>query len=230
MYWYHPHVHGNTTTQVDGGAAGAFIIEGSIQGTQGLPERVLVIRQQFDNPNSWLPGPNQLTINYQPAIYPTRLRPSSMFRMARRNSGEWWTRPPGVSRFAGAVWNDSAQLEVVALDGIPLTTPIYETTINLPPAGRAEFIVPGLPVGQTGTFLTTGFNTGPVGNPNSEQPLANIIGSGDGKVPHPATHRSSPGRSSAFRGTRGPGADRYAKPFLSEQTIGTNGPTHSSSP
>ena len=70
MYWYHPHVHGNTTTQVDGGAAGAFIIEGTIQGTQGLPERVLVIRQQFNNPNSWLPGPNQLTINYQPAIFP----------------------------------------------------------------------------------------------------------------------------------------------------------------
>ena len=46
MYWYHPHVHGITTTQVVGGAAGAIIIEGTTQGTQGLPERVLVIREQ----------------------------------------------------------------------------------------------------------------------------------------------------------------------------------------
>ncbi len=65
MYWYHPHVHGNTTTQVEGGAAGAIIIEGNLQGTQGLPERVLVIRQQFENPDSWIPGPNELTINFQ---------------------------------------------------------------------------------------------------------------------------------------------------------------------
>ena len=32
MYWYHPHVHGNTTTQVEGGAAGAIIIEGTCRG------------------------------------------------------------------------------------------------------------------------------------------------------------------------------------------------------
>ena len=33
-----------------------------------LPERVIVIRQQFSNPNSWLPGPSQLTINFQQAL------------------------------------------------------------------------------------------------------------------------------------------------------------------
>jgi FtsP/CotA-like multicopper oxidase with cupredoxin domain len=227
MYWYHPHVHGNTTTQVDGGAAGAFIIEGSIQGTQGLPERVLVIRQQFDNPNSWLPGPNQLTINYQPAIYP--YAPSPVINVQNGQAEFWRVVDASTQAFLALqvqFGTTPQQLEVVALDGIPLTTPIYETTINLPPAGRAEFIVPGLPVGQTGTFLTTGFNTGPVGNPNSEQPLANIIGSGDGKVPHPATQPLKPlADPQRFAGLVAlvPTATRSL--FFSEQTIGTNGPT-----
>jgi FtsP/CotA-like multicopper oxidase with cupredoxin domain len=49
LYWYHPHVHGFTNTQVLGGASGAMIIEG-IEDVDhelaGLPERVFVIRDQ----------------------------------------------------------------------------------------------------------------------------------------------------------------------------------------
>ena len=59
------------------------------------------------------------------------------------------------------------QLEVMALDGVPLSPPIFESQITIPPAGRAEFIVPGLPSNQEGIFLTNGYNTGPVGNPNA---------------------------------------------------------------
>ena len=49
MYWYHPHIHGFSKTQVLGGASGALIIEGIEQANHalaGLPERVLVIRDQ----------------------------------------------------------------------------------------------------------------------------------------------------------------------------------------
>src|SRR3984893_5140442 len=45
LYWYHPHVHGFTEFQVNGGAAGALIVEGmnkiGPEGT-GLNERVFV--------------------------------------------------------------------------------------------------------------------------------------------------------------------------------------------
>ena len=47
LYWYHPHIHGFTSKQVGGGAAGALIVEGlerAIPQVAGLPERVLVIR------------------------------------------------------------------------------------------------------------------------------------------------------------------------------------------
>jgi FtsP/CotA-like multicopper oxidase with cupredoxin domain len=49
LYWYHPHLHGFSKTQVLGGASGAMIIEGierADPSLAGLPERVLVIRDQ----------------------------------------------------------------------------------------------------------------------------------------------------------------------------------------
>jgi FtsP/CotA-like multicopper oxidase with cupredoxin domain len=49
LYWYHPHIHGFSKVQVLGGASGALIIEGIERANKevaGLPERVLVIRDQ----------------------------------------------------------------------------------------------------------------------------------------------------------------------------------------
>ena len=49
MYWYHPHIHGFSKVQVLGGASGALIVEGIERANRevaGLPERVLVIRDQ----------------------------------------------------------------------------------------------------------------------------------------------------------------------------------------
>jgi len=56
LYWYHPHIHGFTKVQVLGGASGAIIVEGierADKAVAGLPERVLIIRDQdLLNPNS----------------------------------------------------------------------------------------------------------------------------------------------------------------------------------
>jgi FtsP/CotA-like multicopper oxidase with cupredoxin domain len=49
LYWYHPHIHGFSRTQVLGGASGALIIEGlerAVPEIAGLAERVLIIRDQ----------------------------------------------------------------------------------------------------------------------------------------------------------------------------------------
>jgi len=49
LYWYHPHLHGFSKAQVLGGASGALIVEGierAIPSLAGLPERVIVIRDQ----------------------------------------------------------------------------------------------------------------------------------------------------------------------------------------
>ena len=56
LYWYHPHIHGFSKTQVIGGASGALIVEGIERANPdlaGLPERVMIIRDQdLLNPNS----------------------------------------------------------------------------------------------------------------------------------------------------------------------------------
>jgi FtsP/CotA-like multicopper oxidase with cupredoxin domain len=56
LYWYHPHIHGFSKPQVLGGASGAMIIEGIERANKrvaGLPERVIIIRDQdLVNPNS----------------------------------------------------------------------------------------------------------------------------------------------------------------------------------
>lgn len=49
LYWYHPHIHGFSARQVSGGLSGALIVEGierDAPDVRGLPERVLVIRDQ----------------------------------------------------------------------------------------------------------------------------------------------------------------------------------------
>ncbi len=56
LYWYHPHLHGFSKMQVLGGASGALIIDGAEKVDRevaGLPERVLVVRdQELVNPNA----------------------------------------------------------------------------------------------------------------------------------------------------------------------------------
>jgi FtsP/CotA-like multicopper oxidase with cupredoxin domain len=56
LYWYHPHIHGFAKQQLLGGASGALIVEGTERfkkAVAGLPERVLVIRDQdLVNPNA----------------------------------------------------------------------------------------------------------------------------------------------------------------------------------
>lgn len=54
LYWYHPHLHQYTDTQVGGGMVGAIIVRGNIDelpGIKGVPERVLILTTQ-DNGNT----------------------------------------------------------------------------------------------------------------------------------------------------------------------------------
>lgn len=230
MYWYHPHLHGFSTLQVNGGAAGALIIQGMEKvkpQVAGLPERVFVIRQQFLNPNSWLPGPNQLTINYEPAISPFERPPTITMQPGAKEF--WRVANASTQAFLALqfhIGSTPQKMEIIALDGIPVTEDAEVTTINLPPAGRAEFIVQGPPAGQTATFYQSGVNTGPIGNANPLQELLAISTSADANEPPAMPGSSAPSTvPPRFAGLAALTPSAQRKLYFAEATNGSNGPT-----
>ncbi len=228
LYWYHPHIHGFTEFQVNGGAAGALVVEGMDKirpEVAGLRERVFVVRQQYLVP--WVPGPYQLTINYQLAAFPTF--PSPIIKM-KPNEKQFW-------RVANATLQDfmplqvqfngkPQELEVIALDGYPLAKPRFQKTILVPPAGRAEFIVQGPSEGTVAQFISNAYSTGITGNPDIEQSLGNIDVSNDadeGETPNPAAQPLSINHIK-FAGLETVKPTKQRKLFFSEKFGGTGGP------
>jgi len=235
LYWYHPHVHGFTEFQVNGGAAGALIVEGMEKvrpEVAGLTQRVFVIRQQFLVP--WVPGPYQLTINYQVAASPPFPAPIIQMKPSER---QFW-------RVANATLQDfmplqvqvegvPQKLELIALDGYPLAKPRFEETILVPPAGRAEFIVQAPAQDNEGAiFITNAYSTGPTGNPDFQEKLAEIEITQDAveaedtqpqtKTTEPAP-RAPMGRIK-FTGLSQQKPTAQRKLYFSEEFGGTNGP------
>ena len=232
LYWYHPHVHGFTEFQVNGGAAGAIVIEGMDRvrpEVKGLKERVLVIRQQYLVP--WIPGPYQLSINYQVSDFPITGAPIIPMKPGERQF--WRVVNATLQDFLPLqvlINGNPEKLEVIAHDGYPLKETRKETTILVPPAGRAEFIVQGPPAGGTGEFLTNSYSTGLTGNPDLTQLLAALLPKGgdvEAKT-QPATEESAKTSSGKIRwsDTEAKRVTAERKIFFSEEFGGTNGPIH----
>lgn len=228
VYWYHPHAHGFAAPQVYGGAAGALIIEGTNSLTQGLTERVLTIRRNVDAVTD---DDGQFSLNLEPCNYPRR--PLPVINMTAGQQEFWRVINASTNGFlALQVLSPSPQpLLVIALDGVPLTTPVSMTTIDIPPAGRAEFIVPALTANTPSLFYTQGFNTGPIGDPMPPANLANLVVSAGtqasaGKEPaHPAAHKATqPPELSRFTGLAAMKPTGTRSLYFSELNVGTNGP------
>lgn len=152
LYWYHPHIHGFTKQQVLGGASGAIIVDGierANKNVAGLPERVLIIRDQdLLNPNAppskWEPvvpkmlfdndgdaantgtgygkPAKDLSINFVSVPYPDY--PPALIEMKPEEQQLW-----RVVNASGITYlnlelrfgNTPQPLGLVALDGIPLS-------------------------------------------------------------------------------------------------------------
>ena len=151
LYWYHPHIHGFAKVQVLGGASGALIVEGiqrAENAVAGLPERVLIVRDQdlvdpnaapLDNgpkpPAAVLDADGEvmntgsgngkpakdLTINFVPVSYP-EYKPA-IIRMKPREAQLWRVLNASAITYLNLqlIYNDlPQQFEIVAMDGVPL--------------------------------------------------------------------------------------------------------------
>jgi FtsP/CotA-like multicopper oxidase with cupredoxin domain len=152
LYWYHPHIHGFTNSQVLGGASGALIIEGIERANPevaGLPERVLVIRDQdLLNPEAQpvqtdsMPPPlvlrdaegdilntgtgggkpaKDLSINFVPVPFPNYLPAKIKIRPQEKQL--WCVLNASAITYLDLqmlVENKPQMLGVVSLDGVPI--------------------------------------------------------------------------------------------------------------
>jgi FtsP/CotA-like multicopper oxidase with cupredoxin domain len=235
LYWYHPHIHGFTEFQVNGGAAGAIVVEGMEKyrpEVKGLTERIFVIRQQYLVP--WIPGPYQLTLNYQVAPL-EGLQP--VIQMQPEEKQFWRVANASLQDFLQLQVlqnNKPKNLQLIALDGYPLAEPRDVEEILVPPAGRAEFIVKAPPAGKSAVFYTQAYSTGPTGNADLANTLANIQVT-DGNVsshisPAALTPASTPAPTPAsttglkFSDLARQAATATRKLYFSEEFGGTNGP------
>src|SRR5262249_6634343 len=121
-------------------------------------------------------------------------------------------------------------MHVVALDGVPLTKNLDLTTLVIPPAGRAEFIIEGPQSGSAMVFQTLGTDTGAVGDPNPPQILASLTPDKKAEVPEKipgialaASH--APTQPIRFSGLAAQTVTTKRKLYFSEATAGSNGPT-----
>jgi FtsP/CotA-like multicopper oxidase with cupredoxin domain len=229
LYWYHPHIHGFTEFQVNGGAAGALIVGGMDKirpEVTGLTERVLTLRQQFLVP--WVPGPYQMTVNFENAGVVQGPTPQLVMQPGQKEF--WRVLNASLQDFMPLqVWfNGTPQsMQLIALDGYPLATPRNETTILVPPAGRAEFIVSAPPTGVQGLFMVLNYSTGPTGNPDLEQPIAQMVLS-NGSSPQVAQPADTAHPMSMdhlkFAGLKNVPATTQRHLYFSEEFGGTNGP------
>ncbi len=229
LYWYHPHIHGFTEFQVNGGAAGAIVVEGMEKfrpEVTGLKERVFTIRQQYLVP--WIPGPYQLSLNFQVANFPRT--PSPLIEMQPKEKQFWRVANATIQDFLQLqflVGGTPQPMELIALDGYPLAKTRNETTILVPPASRAEFIVQAPATGQIGSFITQSYSTGPTGNPDLEQTLGSIKLTGNGDSEPPIVAAPAPPLVSdhlKFAGLKEKAPTASRKLFFSEEFGGTNGP------
>jgi suppressor of ftsI len=186
LYWYHPHVHGVTNYQVgDAGMSGALVILGlerHLHGLGKMKQRILIVRDtgvdddaprvrpSGSNPNPC--GPDLgLTVSLNGVVAPViTIAPGEkqFFRLINAT---------GHKMLKLTV--DGEELELVAIDGFALdaypgTPPtLTESSIVVPPASRAEFVVTG-PASGHARFRTLCFDSGPDGDPDPETLLARL--------------------------------------------------------
>ncbi len=207
LYWYHPHPHGISEGQVQGGATGALIVEG-IQDVYpslaGMPTRTLVIRDQNlptteandNNIPAW-----DLSINYVPVTYPsytpavieTPPGEQELWRVAN-------TAADTILNLQYTVNGTAQPMQVYSIDGYPLSSgaPSTQTTIQLGPGARAEFVVTTPDLGDTAQLITQYQNTGPDGDYDPTRPIANIVSQNNAPVPAQIPSSVEPANSTLF--------------------------------
>jgi FtsP/CotA-like multicopper oxidase with cupredoxin domain len=192
LYWYHPHIHGFSKPQVLGGASGALIVEGIERANQqvaGLPERVLIVRDEdLANPGA-PPAKSEpvvprflvdrdgdaantgtgfgkpakdLSINYVPVPYPDY--PPATIQMKPGERQLWRVLNASAITYLNleVLFGRKPQpLGLVAMDGVPIGVPGTEEALPQEPVNWQTHL--GIPPGARVEFIVEGPPAGETG-------------------------------------------------------------------
>ncbi len=204
LYWYHTHPHGESYQQDLDGMSGAIVIDGMeryFSELQHMRERILVLRDRALEKNDPAAPALRRSVDI-PATgcsastdAPERIftvngivRPQIAIAPGER---QFWRIVNASPDLYADLQVGTGQLEVVALDGMPLSFHDPKRRIELrdhilvPPAGRVEAIVTGPKAEAQASLRTLCFNTGPDGDPNPAMVLADLV---DAAQPTRAIH------------------------------------------
>jgi suppressor of ftsI len=194
LYWYHTHPHGESYRQSEDGMSGAIVIDGMeryVPEIKHMRERILVLRDQALEENN----PKAAALMSRVQLPTTKCgtspdKPERIFTVNRAvrpqiaigpGERQFWRIVNASPDLYADLQVDTGQLEVVALDGMPLAfhDPKHRTEfadhILVPPAGRVEAVVTGPKPGAQASLRTLCFDTGPDGDPNPTMVLADMV-------------------------------------------------------
>ncbi|MBA3913273.1 MAG: multicopper oxidase domain-containing protein [Acidobacteriales bacterium] len=194
LYWYHPHPHGITLTQLSGGANGAIVVTGIEKvkpQVAGLTQRIMIFRDQPASGGD--PDAGGLTLNFVPIEKP--IGPNPTIQMGPSEKQFWRVLNATAGRplrLKVNINNVAQPLELIELDSVPVAGDPTVTEITIPPAGRAEFIVQGPPDGASGELDAGMVFTGKDGDPDVAQSLATIVATSNASTRGTAIPQASP--------------------------------------
>jgi FtsP/CotA-like multicopper oxidase with cupredoxin domain len=198
LFWYHTHPHGESHRQALDGMSGAIVIEGMeryIPEVAPLRERVLVVRgRSIDHDPNVAPLVRAVEIPAKGCggeaetvgeIFTVNGAVRPPIEIAPNERQFWRIVNASADRYVD-LQLDGQTFEIVALDGMPLAyrDPKHPTRVTshllIAPAGRLEAIVTGPPPGTHTALRTLCVDTGPVGDPNPEMVLADLVSPSSG--------------------------------------------------
>ncbi len=194
LYWYHTHPHGESYQQDLDGMSGAIVIDGMeryLPEVQHMRERILVLRDRVIEKND--PAGPELRRKVGIPVkgcgtssdVPSRIftvngavRPQIAIAPGER---QFWRIVNASPDLYADLQVDTEQLEIVALDGMPLSfhdpkrRVEFKDHLLVPPAGRVESIVTGPTSGAHASLRAGCYDTGPDGDPNPAMVLADMV-------------------------------------------------------
>ncbi|MFI5794123.1 multicopper oxidase family protein [Streptomyces sp. NPDC051677] len=184
-FWYHPHHHGSTATQMLGGMGGVIIVEGDIDQVPEIAaaKDVVVCISELKVSGGRVPDLTSQgtydgvasTFLVNGALNPVlTIAPGEVQRWRVVNAG------PLSAHFLSLGGHEMHQ---IACDGITFMNPVATTSVTLSMGGRTDLLIRG---GKPGTYRLTGGG--------ASGPLLTLVVTGDARPKPMPLPKSLPGR------------------------------------